>query len=207
METKQPGYVLYEGTLLGIPCRFLYPSGWAVREISGENYAEVFVAGPRDRTGNYTIAFTVVVTASPQQTAENAAEELLTRYSTMPGFEELGREDVVVAGYPAIEIDFKSSMPLPPNGVNPQWVQVRQKRILLKHGDDLWELYYEAPEDDYEAWLDAFHTLFQNFALSESSDYRVSYAGASEPVPQRVGEDGAHYRPEGGVDDESPHGS
>jgi len=207
MEAKRSKYILYEGKLFGIPCRFLYPSDWAVRAISGENYAELFVAGPRDRTGNYTIAFTVVATVSPQQTAEDATDALLTRYSAMPGFEEVGREEIALAGYPAIEIDFRSSMPLPPNSVNPQWVQVRQKRVFLKHGDGIWELYYEAPEDDYEAWLDAFHALLRSFALSESSDYRVSYAGASEPVPQRVGEDGAHYRPEGGVDDESPHGS
>ena len=207
MHMKQLKYVLHEGRLLGTPCKFLYRSGWDVRKISEEGYEEFFVAGPRDSTGNYTIAFTVVATASPRQTVEEATDELLAAYGNMPGFAKLSRQETTVAGRRAIEVNFEFSMLLPPNSMNPEHAQIRREHVLLKRGDTLWELYYEAPEGDYEAWLDAFHTFLGSFQLPSDTGSHVPYAEASKPFPQGVEEDEARYPAEGGADDEPAHDS
>ncbi len=99
----------------------------------------------------------------------------------------------MVAGCPAVEIEFVYSMPLPLNSVNPQWTVIRQRRIFFKREDWLYELRYAAPEEDYEAWLEAFRTMVQTFAFPEEPVSKVSYRPIITAVPQYVREDATEY--------------
>jgi hypothetical protein len=158
-----------------------------------DSSTEIFIAGPRSQAGTYTISLTVKASTMPEQSPERAAAALLSRYRSISSFKELGRASGMVAGCPAVEVEFAYSMPLPLNSMNPQWTMIRQRRIFLKRGDRLFELRYAAPEEDYETWLGAFRTLVQTFVFPEESIKRVSYRPIITAVPQYVREDTMEY--------------
>ena len=185
----------------GASCRFLYPAGWKVQETVEDGTTETFIAGPRSQAGTYTISLTVKGSLTSEQTPEGAAAVLLSRYRTISGFRELGRASGMVAGYPAVEVEFAYSMPLPLNTVNPQWTVIRQRRVFLKQGDQLYELRYAAPEEDYETWLGAFRTMVQTFAFTEEPVSRVAYRPIITAAPQYVREDTMEYGADRGESD------
>jgi hypothetical protein len=135
----------------------------------------------------------VKVCLALEQTPEDAAAALLSRYRTFSSFQELGRASGMVAGYPAVEVEFAYSMPLPLNSVSPQWTVIRQRRIFFKRGDQLYELRYVAPEEDYETWLEVFRTLVQSFAFPEEPLKKVSYRPIIMAAPQYVREVSSEY--------------
>jgi hypothetical protein len=190
----------------GVSCRFLYPADWRARESVEDSSTEVFIAGPRSQAGTYTISLTVKASPMPEQTPELAATSLLSRYRNISGFRELGRASGMVAGCPAVEVDFAYSMPLPLNSINPKWTVIRQRRVFLKRGEQLYELRYAAPEEDYETWLEAFRTLVQSFAFLEEPVSRVAYRPIITAAPQCVREETMEYGVDrGGSDEESEH--
>jgi hypothetical protein len=181
---------------------FRYPADWKVQESVEDGSTEIFIAGPRSQAGTYTISLTVKASLMPEQSPEGAAAALLSRYRTISGFSELGRASGMVGGCPAAEVEFAYSMPLPLNSVNPQWTVIRQRRVFFKRGDQLYELRYAAPEEDYEAWLGAFRTLVQTFIFPEESIRRVSYRPIITAAPQYVREDEMEYGADRGESDE-----
>lgn len=189
----EQNYVSLQVDRLEASCQFLHPADWQVREIGEDESIEIFIAGPRNRAGTYTTSLTLKVSPASEQTPEEAVAALLARYRAISSFRELGRASGTVAGYPAIEVEFAYSMLLPLNSVNPQWTEIRQRRIFLKRGYQLYQLRYAAPGEDYEAWLEAFRTLVQTFAFSEEPVSRVSYQPVILAAPQYVREDAKEY--------------
>ena len=43
---------------------------------------------------------------------------------------------------------------------------IYERRIFLKHEDNLFEFLYRAPEEDYAVWLEAFRILLQTFTFT-----------------------------------------
>ena len=172
---------------------FRYPADWKVQESVEDGSTEIFIAGPRSQAGTYTISLTVKASSMPEQSPEGAAAALLSRYRTISGFRELGRASGMLAGCSAVEVEFVYSMPLPLNSMHPQWTVIRQRRVFLKRGGQLYELRYAAPEEDYETWLGAFRTLVQTFVFPEEPVSRVSYRPIITAAPQYVREDGMEY--------------
>jgi hypothetical protein len=179
-------------------CAFLHPADWRVREITEDSGTEIFIAGPRNCAGTYTTALTVRVSRAVEQTPENTIADLLSRYRTLSGFKELGRASGLVAGYPAVEVEFSYTMPLPLNNVNPQWTMIQQRHVACRAGDRLWELGYAAPAEDYQTSLDAFRTLVQTFAPTGESASQMSYHPVITAAPQYVREGEVQSGPDKG---------
>jgi hypothetical protein len=73
-------------------------------------------------------------------------------------------------------------MPLPLNRLHPQWTVIQQRRIFFQRGDQMYELRYVAPAEEYKTWLEAFRTLVESLAFSgEPAD-----VGAYQPVEATV---------------------
>lgn len=174
-------------------CVFLHPAGWEARESVEKDTIEVFIVGPRNQADTYTTSLTVEVSLAPEQTPEEAAAELISRYRSFSSFQELGRASGTVAGHPAVEIEFAYSMPLPLNSVDPELTLIRQRRIFLKRGDQLYELRYAAPEENYETWLEAFRTLVQSFTFPQEPVSRLPYQPVITAAPHYVREDATGY--------------
>ena len=94
-------------------------------------------------------------------------------------------------------------MPLPPNSIDPKWTLIRDHRIFFQRRDELYALDYSAPEEDYQTWLEAFHTLVGSFAFSEESPHAVLY-DVVEIVPEHVREEPPGYQAEEGQSDGEP---
>lgn len=168
LNMGEKDYISYRIERPDVLCQFPYPANWRAREIAEEGSLEVFIAGPRNRAGTYTTYFAVRISPTMEQTPEEAAADLLSRYHVFSGFRELGKTSGLVAGCPSVEIEFTYRMLLPLDSIAPQWTPIRQRHIFLKRGDQLLELCYAAPEEDYPTWLDAFHRLVQGLTLGDS---------------------------------------
>lgn len=192
----EQNYVLHRMDRPNAACEFLRPAGWEVRESVENDTIEAFIVGPRNQADTYTTSLTVEVLPAPEQTPEEAATDLLSRYRSFSSFQELGRASGTVAGHPAVEVEFAYSMPLPLNSVDPERTVIRQRRIFLKCSDQLYELRYAAPEEDYETWLGAFRTLVQSFTFPQEPVSRLPYQPVITAAPQYVREDATEYEAE-----------
>lgn len=197
----EQNYVSYQVDRPEASCTFLRPTDWEVRETMKDGTTDIFIAGPRNRAGTFATSLTVKVSSAHGQTPEEAAADLLSRYRALSSFQELGRASGMVAGYPAVEVEFAYSMPLPPNSIDPQWTAIRQRRIFLKRGDQLYELRYAAPEEEYETRLEAFRTLVQSLTFSKESVSRVPYQPVILAAPQYVREESPEYEAKKSQDD------
>ncbi|MFQ5856281.1 MAG: hypothetical protein ACE5LU_11620 [Anaerolineae bacterium] len=199
-------YVRYQSSQPQIPCTFLYPADWKVREIVEDGYVEIFIAGPRNKAGTYSISFSVGVTRPADQTPTEAATSLLAKFRSPYSSEELGPISTTVAGRSATAMEVVYSMPLPLNSIQPEWTSIREHRIFFQRGDQLYELDYSAPEEDYKNWLEAFHTLVESFAFPEKPADAAPYPSVETTAPQHVREEPAEYEAkESQGDGESEH--
>ena len=199
-------YILFRPVRSQKPFAFLYPAGWEPREIVQDGFTEVFIAGPLGRDGTYTVSFSVRVSTAPAETTEGAVTDYLSRYRSALCFREIGQNHIRVARSPAIEVRIAYTMPLPLYSVKAKQTTIREDRVFVKQGDQLYELIYAAPAEDYETWQGAFRILVQSFAFPEEPVSRVSYRPVITAAPQYVGEDAMEYeteREEG--DGESEH--
>ncbi|MFQ5859728.1 MAG: hypothetical protein ACE5LU_29380 [Anaerolineae bacterium] len=170
-----------------VPYTFLYPADWQVRETVEEERAKVFIIGPRDQEDTFSVGFTVRIWPASAQMPEAAMYDLLSRFSQMPGFRETGRGSELVAGRPAVEVEFAYDALLPLNSRNPQKKTIRHRHIFLKDNDTLVELIYVAPDEMYDTWLSDFHTLVHSFRrVKEYDDAKFhSLIGTSEAAVVR----------------------
>jgi hypothetical protein len=99
----------------------------------------------------------------------------------------------MVAGYPAVEVEFAYSMPLPLNSLHPQWTVIQQRRIFFRRGDQIYELRYVAPAEEYETGLEAFQTLVDSLAFSGEPADVGAYQPVEATVPQAVREVSSGY--------------
>jgi hypothetical protein len=186
-------HVSYQSSQLKTPYTFLYPADWRVREIVEDGYLETCIAGPPSRAGTYSISFTVGVLFASDQTPEGAATALVSSHRSAFRCQELARTTRRVAGTPAVEVEIAYSMPLPLNSVNAQPTAIRERHIFLKHGGQLYELVYAAPEEDYATWLEAFRTLAETFAFTEEPDDQAAYQPMAVATPQHIREEPSGY--------------
>ena len=198
------GYILFRPRRAQRPYTFLYPADWELREIAKDGFTEIFIAGPLSQAGTYTVSFSVRASSEPTGTPEGAAVDFLARYRSAYRFKEVRRTSTRVAGSLAIEVEIAYSMLLPLNSVEAKQTLIRERRIFLKQGGQLYELLYAAPEEDYETWLGAFHTLVQSFAFPEEPADRVFYRPVETAVPQYVREESPGYEAEGSQSDGKP---
>jgi len=187
------GYIRYQSGQLQMPYTFLYPANWKVREIAEDGYVEIFIAGPRNEAGTFSISFTVTVTRPANQTPMEAATTLLSKFHSRFTKQTLGPLSTTVAGSPAVAVEVAYSMPLPLNSINPQWTLIRERNIFFQRGDQLYELGYAAPEEDYETWLGAFHTLAESFTFLEEPEEKISYRPVETTAPEYVREEPSEY--------------
>lgn len=87
-------------------------------------------------------------------------------------------------------------MLLPLNSLNAKQTPIRERRIFLEESNQLYQLDYTAPEEDYETWLGAFHTLVESFAFPEKPTDMLSYRPVAAAVPQPVREESPEYEAE-----------
>ncbi len=190
------GYVVFQSSKSQFPYTFLYPAGWNAREIIEKGYAEVFIAGPRNQAGTFSVSFTVGVMFGIVQTAKEAATAFVSSHRLAFDCQELEHVSTIVAGRPAVVTEIAYSMPLPLNSVKPQDTLIRERRVFFKRNSHLYELDYAATEEDYETWLGAFHALAESFAFLKKPVSRVSYRPVTTAAPQYVGEDAMEYKVE-----------
>jgi len=138
----------------------------------------------------------VGVTRAAGQTPLEAAHTLISKYRAAFKAQELGPFSVIVAGRPAVEVEIVYSMLLPLNSLNAKNTPIRERRIFFEESNQLYELDYTAPEEDYETWLEAFRTLVDSFAFVEEPADRVSYRPVAAAVPQPVREESPGYEAE-----------
>jgi hypothetical protein len=196
------GCVVFQSSKSQFPYTFLYPAGWKTREIIEKGYAEVFIAGPRNRAGTFSVSFTVGVMFGIVQTAKEAATAFVSSHRLAFDCQELGLVSTAVAGRPAVAAEIAYSMPLPLNSVKPQDTLIRERRVFFKRNGHLYELDYAATEEDYETWLEAFHTLVESFAFAEKPTDMLSYRPVVAAVPQPVREESPEYEAERDKGDE-----
>jgi hypothetical protein len=183
---------------------FLYPADWKARENVEEGYVDTHIAGPRNRAGTYSTSFAVGVTRAAARTPVEAAVELLTKYRSAFSIQEQGPFSTIVAGGPAVEVEIAYWMPLPLNALHPQRTVIRERSIFFRRGNQLYELNYAAPEEDYETWLGAFHALVESFAFSEKPMDTLSSRPVATAVPQPVREKSPGYETEGDQSEGEP---
>ena len=189
----EKGYGRYESHQPQISYTFLYPADWQVREIVKDGYMETFIGGPRNQAGTYSISVAVGVTRAANQTPAEAAAKLLSKFRSAFSIQEQGPFSTTVAGRPAVEVEIAYWMPLPLNSLHPQRTVIRERSIFFRRRDQLYELNYAAPEEDYETWLGAFQTLVESFAFPEKPTDVLSYRPVETAVPQPVREGSSGY--------------
>jgi hypothetical protein len=187
------GYVVFQSSKSQFPYTFLYPAGWKTREIIEKGYTGVFIAGPRNQAGTFSVSFTVGVMFGMVQTAKESATAFVSSHRLAFDCQELGQVFTTVAGNPAVVAEIAYSMPLPLNSVKPQDTLIRERRVFFKRNSHLYELDYAAPEEDYETWLGAFRTLVESFAFAEKPTDVPSYRPMATAVPQPVREESPGY--------------
>ena len=190
---NERGYVVFQSSKSQFPYTFLYPAGWKAREIIEKGYAGVFIAGPRNQAGTFSVSFTVGVMFGIVQTAKEAATAFVSSHRLAFDCQELGQVFATVAGRPAVKVEIAYSMPLPLNSVKPQDTLIRERRVFLKRNGHLYELDYAATEEDYATWLGAFRTLVESFAFPEKPAVMPSYRPVVTAVPQPVREESPGY--------------
>jgi len=135
----------------------------------------------------------VGITRPTAQTPTEAATVLLSKFRSAFGSQEWGPLPTTVAGVSAVEVEVVYWMPLPLNSLHPQRTVIRERSLFLKRGEQLYELNYGAPEEDYETWLGAFRILVESFAFPEKPTDVPSYRPVATAVPQPVREESPGY--------------
>ena len=181
---------------------FLYPTEWRTREIAEDGRREVFITGPSNRAGTYSISLAVAVTRSATSSPVEAAAELLARYRAAFDSKGTGPSATTVAGLTAVEVEVVYSMPLPLDSIHPQWTAIRQRSIFFKQGEQLIELDYAASEEDYQTWLPAFRALTRSFTFEAELARPVLRRPVAVPAFPQVREDAAEYEVDGSQSDE-----
>jgi hypothetical protein len=96
------------------------------------------------------------------------------------------------------------AMPLPPNSVRPQWTEIRQCTVFFKRGEQLYELHYAAPAEDYPTWLPAFRALARSFAFKAETVQPAPRRPATVPAFPQVREDAPEYEADRSQPNEQP---
>lgn len=148
---------------------FLYPDEWKCREIVDSTHAEVFIALPRAERGARTVGLSVRVTPNAPQNLSDAVSAHLTRFSRLPGYRELARARGLLAGSEAVEVEIGYRMPESLDTVKVAEISVRDRRVFLEREGRLYELIYDAPEAEYETWLEVFETLARTLTFKTAT--------------------------------------
>jgi hypothetical protein len=198
------GYVPFQSSQPRTPYTFLYPVGWDVREIVEDGYVEIFILGPVSRAGTYSTSLSVGMIRAAGQTPLEAANVLVSKYRAAFKAQERGPFSVTVAGRPAVEVEIAYSMLLPLNSLDAKQTPICERRIFFEENNQLYELDYTAPEEDYETWLGAFRTLVESFAFSEEPVAMAPYRSVERAAPQPVREESPGYEAKESQNDEQP---
>ena len=185
-------------------CVFLYPADWKTRAIAENGRREVFITGPRNRAAAYSTSLAVAVTRSTASSPTEAAADLLARYRAAFDSQGAGPFATTVAGLPAVEVEVAYAMPLPPNSIRPQWTEIRQRTVFFRREEQLYELHYTAPAEDYPTWLPALRTLAQSLSFEVETVRPALRPLIAIPAFPQVREDAAEYRADGSSPDEQP---
>jgi hypothetical protein len=188
---------------------FLYPSDWQLREVTGADYDEVFILGPRNKENTYSLALAIRVTLSREKGGRyGSLEELiadhLARCQRSTGFQEISRAYGYLADVEATEIEIGYTIPLPINTLNPQKTPIVERRIFLKEGEYFYEVIYRAVKENYYQYLEAFKDVVRTFEFRYATAQRV-YRPLVMPAPAyAVHEHPTEYRADGRESQRTP---
>jgi hypothetical protein len=153
---------------------FLYPSDWQMREAGGTGYDEVSIIGPRNHDDTYSLGLNVRVTPVGQQfSLDRILSNYLNKRRRYRNFREIFQARGRLIGAEAIEAETSHTMPLPINTLHPKETPIVERRIFLYRGGNLYEIMYQAVEEDYDEYLDVFKNVLQTFQFRDDTARRV----------------------------------
>lgn len=183
------------------PFTFLYPDTWQIKEIEEQAYGEVFIIGPRNLTDTFNAGITVVVVPTREvggkfATVEEVLIDFLTKSRRLAGWQELSQTRGYFLSSPAVEVTVFYALRLPLNSSLAQPTPTIERKIIIKHGSCFYKLTYQAVEEDYPLYLDAFQTVMRTFEfLDERRDAHIFYPLVTQAPAYAVGEEQAGYEP------------
>ncbi|MCS6805581.1 MAG: hypothetical protein NZ823_10630 [Blastocatellia bacterium] len=194
--TALQSYSRFTSTNPNLDFSFLYPSDWAVREVQGKEYDEVFIRGPRNEEDTYNLSIIVRVIPANSK-LDTLVMNYVERNKHFSNFREISRATGSLADTEAAEIEVGYTIPLPINSVNAKETLVIERIIFLEHGDRLYEIAYKGVARDYHRYLEAFRNVARTFEFSEPDEQQAyrsmvistpSYAVRERPADYNSGE-------------------
>ncbi len=159
--------------------KFLYPGAWQVREFDQEGHSGVFILGPRNRDGTFSLTITVHVFSAWERkgkfaTVAEVVEDYLRKSRQFANFREISRARGALVGVDAVEIEISYTLPLPINNVDAKDTPIMERKIVFKKGHQFYELAYTAVAEDYYAYLESFGDAVSTFKFRrEREEVRV----------------------------------
>jgi hypothetical protein len=195
-------YIRFASTNPRFNFSFLYPSDWQLREVTGTDYDEVFILGPRNKANTYSLALAIRVTLSRESGGRYSSlgeliVDYLARCQSSTGFQEISRAYGYLADVEATEIEIGYTIPLPINNLNPQKTPIVERRIFFKKGEYFYEVIYRAVKEDYYQYLEAFRDVVRTFEFQYDTAQRVY-----RPLIMSAPAYAVHERPTGYQPDE-----
>lgn len=160
-------YLQFQSDRVRVPCTFLYPADWKVEVTTEERYTVVYIVGPSEPTGVFTVSFRVLLSSEPEQTLNEAVECFVRKFRSAFEIQVVGQASGRVAELPAVDIEVAFRAPLPPDSVSPKMTDMYERRVFIKRQGHLFEFSYRAPQKDYKTWLEAFRILLCTFSVLE----------------------------------------
>jgi hypothetical protein len=155
----------YEVVRGALRCSFDCPDEWRPRDVGGERAPEVFISGPPGTEQRYPPYISVRARPAEERDAGDIAEEAVARHAKLDDFRDLGRAREEIAGRPAIVVDLAYSLRLPLKSREARQTPIRERRVVFRQDDLLYEIVYSAAEAEYLTWLPAFETVLRTLRI------------------------------------------
>ena len=146
-------------------CAFEYPADWRVREISNGPWPAISLIGPTSRDIPYIASITLYRHAARGGRPDAVLENAMERHRVLNDFHELGRHTEDVAGESAVGVDVVYQLRLPPRSLDARPTAVRERRLVLSHAGDVYEIVYSASEQEYEALLPVLQGILRTLSF------------------------------------------
>lgn len=150
---------------------FEYPESWTISQAVGKGYKEIMVLGPRNIEDTFNLA--MVVRFTPlllnSQRLQLVADNYFSRRVKLSGFKLESRYTTKMEGVEAeiIEISFLS--PKSFETLKPDYMEIKEKRILLINHSVLYEIIFTGTSSDFISYTDEFEKILISIRLQSSN--------------------------------------
>lgn len=144
------------------------PTGWKARETVRAGEIDVQWLGPRNQADTYSTSLAIHSAPAADRTAQAAAQELAILWRNA-AFETRGPTPVMIVSGPAYRVDCAYSAPLPLHSALARPTQIHEATVFVRWGDQLVELRFAAPAEEFAVWQSAFDTLLASLRVVEGS--------------------------------------